>query len=152
MNETVHFILTGGTIDSRYDGYFDTVVPRDHSILPAYVDGLKLDASVVFTEVCMKDSRTMSDEFRSQVVEVIANAPESRFVVTHGLYTMGDTAAYLKSHLAKSEKSIALVGSLVPIDGFALSDGGFNLGYAFAQICTLAPGVYVCANGVTLSQ
>lgn len=32
MNDnSIHFILTGGTIDSYYDGIKDTVVPNEHS-------------------------------------------------------------------------------------------------------------------------
>ena len=123
MTDIVHIVLTGGSVDSRYNGHLDTVVAREHSILPEYFDGLMLETPVVFTEVCMKDSRNLSDNERSEIVSVIAKAPESRFIVTHGLYTMHDTAAFLKSHLPKSAKTIVLAGSLVPIDGFAMSDG-----------------------------
>lgn len=35
---------------------------------------------------------------------------------------------------------------MVPIKGFYFSDGLFNLGYAFAQIQKLDPGIYVCMN------
>lgn len=40
--DTIHFIITGGTIDSYYNGAKDTVLPRAHSIIPSYVANLKL--------------------------------------------------------------------------------------------------------------
>lgn len=36
---------------------------------------------------------------------------------------------------------------MLPLDDPA-SDGGFTLGFALAQMGALAPGVYVCMNGV----
>lgn len=45
MNEsnfTIHYIITGGTIDSFYDGRKDTVVPNKESIIPFFIESLKL--------------------------------------------------------------------------------------------------------------
>jgi hypothetical protein len=61
--DTVHFILTGGTIDSYYKGEIDTAVPNKHSVIPNYLKGLKLYLNLKFTEVCMKDSRSLMLEF-----------------------------------------------------------------------------------------
>lgn len=38
----IHFIITGGTIDSYYDGTKDTAVPRETSIIPDFIQSLKL--------------------------------------------------------------------------------------------------------------
>jgi L-asparaginase/Glu-tRNA(Gln) amidotransferase subunit D len=35
---------------------------------------------------------------------------------------------------------------MIPIKGFAPSDGPFNLGYAIAKLEDLENGVYVCMN------
>ena len=59
---TIHFILTGGTLDSFYDGTKDTVLAREHSIVPDYIKSAKLYEDFDFTEVCMKDSRNLSME------------------------------------------------------------------------------------------
>lgn len=42
MSKTVHFIITGGTIDSVYDSTKDTVVPNQKSVIPSFVKSLKL--------------------------------------------------------------------------------------------------------------
>jgi len=60
---------------------------------------------------------------------------------------MPDTAQYLKDQLGKTNKTIVLTGSMVPLKGFDLSDAPFNLGYAIACAQTLPFGVYVCMNG-----
>jgi hypothetical protein len=38
----INFIITGGTIDSHYEGSVDTVIPRDKSIIPKYIKSLQL--------------------------------------------------------------------------------------------------------------
>lgn len=36
---------------------------------------------------------------------------------------------------------------MIPIVGFAVSDGGFNLGFAIASFASLESGVYLSMNG-----
>lgn len=40
-NFTIHFIITGGTIDSHYDGSKDTAAPNKESIIPFFIKSLK---------------------------------------------------------------------------------------------------------------
>ena len=47
MHELVHFIITGGTIDSFYDITKDTVVPHKKSIVPDYIRSLKMYDKVI---------------------------------------------------------------------------------------------------------
>lgn len=42
MSKAIHFIITGGTIDSAYDVTKDTVVPNQKSVIPSFVKSLKL--------------------------------------------------------------------------------------------------------------
>ena len=63
--EQIHFIITGGTIDSYYDGTQDTAVPNQESIIPGFIKNLKLPIEHQFTTVCMKDSRAITDIVRS---------------------------------------------------------------------------------------
>lgn len=144
---TIHFILTGGTIDSFYDGTKDTAVPQEHSVVPKFVKTLKLYEECEFTEICMKDSRTLNDTDRKNVLEAVTNSRAQRIIITHGTYTMPDTARYLKAHLKDLDKVIILVGSMIPLEGFIPTDAGFNLGYAVAQSQVLGQGIYVCMNG-----
>lgn len=155
MGNKVHFVITGGTIDSVWNGARDTVVVSEHSVLPEYFGELKRNLkfyeSLEFSEVCMKDSRQINEEDRKAIVECVEKSDATKVIVTHGTYTMADTARYLKAHLKRKDQTIILTGSMVPIKGFDFSDGPFNLGYAFAQAQKLSPGIYLCMNGTVFN-
>lgn len=149
--EPIEVIITGGTIDSKWDGSKDTAVVRKESVLPDYLNSLGLYNQISFKTVCMKDSREIDDEDRKEIIKAIEASSAQRIVITHGIYTMPDTAKYLVANLNNSDKMIVLLGSLTPLQGFDMSDAGFNLGYAFSQVLALEPGIYVCMNGKTFS-
>ena len=69
--ETIHFILTGGTIDSYWDGIADTAVPLKHSVIPEFIRSLKLYSPTEFTEVCMKDSRQLNEDDRQNILNAV---------------------------------------------------------------------------------
>jgi len=145
----LHFIFTGGTIDSHYDGAKDTVVPNKHSIIPDFLKSAKFQLKAKYTEICMKDSRQMLESDINKIINVIGGSTSKKFIITHGTYTMADTARYLKAKLKCKDKTVVLTGSLTPIEGFSYSDGPFNLGYAIAKALELPPGVYVCIHAKT---
>ncbi len=147
MNDEVHFVMTGGTIDSSYNGDFDTVEPWEKSVIPQYIARVKLDRRVQFTQVCMKGSRRLTEQDRQEIVEVIKNSDARKFIVTHGTYTLPDSARYLETQLGSTEKIVILTSSTIPLEGVTMSNGGFNLGFAYAQLEVLPPGVHVCVNG-----
>lgn len=148
--DTIHFIITGGTIDSHYDGSKDTAVPNEKSVIPSFINSLKLYFQVEFTEICMKDSRELRREDMQKVKE-IENSAYTKIIVTHGTYTMPDSARFLKQNLNRNDQTIILTGSIIPIQGFSPSDGPFSLGYAIAQLQYLKPGIYVAMNGRVFS-
>lgn len=143
----LHLILTGGTIDSHYDGAKDTVVTSKTSSLPEFLESLKLGRKTKITTVCMKDSRALSLTDRKKVLSTIERSPMKKVLVTHGTYTMPDTARYLNANLKRKDQVIILTGSMIPLVGFSPSDAPFNLGFAIASLDTLPPGVYVSMNG-----
>lgn len=143
----IRFIITGGTIDSHYDGTKDTAVPNRHSVIPEYIQGLKLHQRTKFTEVCMKDSRDVTLRDMAKVKKVIEKSGRRAFIITHGTYTMPDTARYLKKHFAHKKMVIILTGAFIPLLGFTGSDGPFNIGFSLAMMAHLDPGVYICMNG-----
>lgn len=148
---TIHFIMTGGTIDSYYDGAKDTAVPSKESIIPTFVEGLKLYHNAEFTTVCMKDSRDLKPKDLENVLKAVEKSPHNKIIVTHGTYTMPDTARFLKANLKRKNQTIILTASSTPITGFSPSDGPFSLGYVVAQLEYLEPGVYVAINGKVFS-
>ncbi len=146
----IHIIITGGTIDSHYDGTKDTAVPNKESILPEYMKMLRLYSKVSFTNVCMKDSRAITNSDRSKILNTVIKSTFKNILVTHGTYTMPDTARYLAKKFegaSKNDKVIIFTGSMIPLVGFSPSDAGFNLGFAFGKFDSLNPGVYVAMNG-----
>lgn len=148
---TIHFIITGGTIDSRYDGSKDTAVPNKESIIPSFIESLKLYHDSEFTTICMKDSRDLQQEDRENIVKAVEESPHTKIVITHGTYTMPDTARFLKANLERKDQVVVFTASAIPINGFSPSDGPFSLGYAIAQLEYLKPGIYVAINGKVFS-
>ena len=152
VKQKIHFILTGGTIDSYYDGSKDTVVPNEHSVLPKYLKSLKLYEDFVFTEICMKDSRDLNTKDVKKIFKAIEKSKYKRIIVPHGTYTVPDTARYVAANLKENkDKVIIFVGSMIPLIGFSPSDAPFNLGFAIAKLQDLNPGVYICMNGRVFS-
>ncbi len=149
--EKILVIVTGGTIDSYYDGTKDTAVPREKSILPQFFKVLKLYDDVSFAQVCMKDSRSLTTEDRKKIVSTIDSAKEKKIIITHGTYTMPDTARYIQANSKRKETIIILTGSMIPLEGFTPSDAPFNIGYALGRVNDLKPGIYVAMNGKIFS-
>ncbi len=145
---SIHFLITGGTIDSYYDGSKDTVVPNKESIIPSFIKGLKLtNGKFEFTTICMKDSREINDKDRQNILKTIEGSAYSKILITHGTYSVPDTARFLQANLKRKDQVIILTASMIPLNGFSPSDGPFHLGYTIAQLSNLDPGVYVCVNG-----
>ena len=146
QSSKTHIIITGGTIDSVYDGAKDTVITLKHSIIPQFFEMIKLSNKLVFTELCVKDSRDINIIDLKKLEKEIKNSKHKKIIITHGTYTMPTTARYLSAKVA-SEKTIVLTGSFIPIQGFTPSDGPFNLGFAYAMSQQLPSGVYICMHG-----
>ncbi len=152
MSETIHVIITGGTIDSYYDGTKDTVIPSERSIIPSFMDGLKsYDYKFEYATICMKDSRAITDSDREKIIETIEKSPHKKILITHGTYTVPDTARFLKANLKSTDKAIVLTASMIPILGFSPSDGPYNLGYSVAKLQDMRSGIYVCMNSHTFT-
>lgn len=147
----IHFLMTGGTIDSVWDAKLDSVVISEHSIIPTYIDKIDFQEEVNFTEVCMKDSRALTEEDLANILKAIEQTQSDKIVVTHGRYTMPDTVKFLSKKLKDLKKTIVLTGATSPIRGSEASDAFFNLGYAVGKVQELKPGIYVCVNGRTLN-
>lgn len=145
--ETIHFVITGGTIDSYYEGSKDTVEVLEHSVIPKFIESLKLYIESEFTEVCMKDSRALTKKDMQKVLETVEKSQSKKVIITHGTYTMADTANLLKVKLKRNDQVIILTGSMIPLMGFSPSDASFNLGYSLAKLDDLQAGIYVCMNG-----
>lgn len=148
----IHVILTGGRIDSVWNGQVDEIVISQHSVIPDFFKSIALHLDFEFTEICMKDSRALTPEDRGKIRQTIDESPSSKILITHGTHTLPDTIQHLKENLQKKDKTIVFTGSATPLKDFALSDAGFNLGYAIAKVQELPAGIYLCIGGKTITN
>jgi L-asparaginase len=145
--KTIHVLITGGTIDSHFNPAKDSTEIGKTAYTPNCLKKLKLHNPLKFDCLFLKDSRDITPEDQILLLKAIKDSPSSMILITHGTYTMADTARCLKANLKGTGKTVVLTGSMIPLTGFGYSDAAFNLGYAIASIQTLLPGVYVCMNG-----
>lgn len=135
-------VTTGGTIDKQY---FDALSEYQivESVIPQLFETARVAHPLRVVELLRKDSLELTDEDRALIAATIADATETRVVVTHGTDTMTQTAQSL-AHI--EGKTIVLCGALAPAR-FAQSDAAFNLGMAFATCQAAQPGVWITMSG-----
>ena len=142
VTDAILVLTTGGTIDKNY---FDAL--SEYQVVDSGIPALLKEARVALPfrveEVCRKDSLELTDKDRAGITRCVAEAPETRIVVTHGTDTMTETA---KALAGIPGKTIVLTGALSPAR-FAETDAGFNLGMAFATAQVAPPGVYIAMSG-----
>ena len=144
-NFDIYFILTGGTIDAKTQGQERDAL-FNHSAIPDYINSLNLPGDFEFKQMVWKDSRDISQEDRTNILKEIEKCGSKNIIITHGTYSMAETARFLKNNMLSKNKTIILTGALVPIT-FKNSDAQANLRYAIGQLELLPPGVYVSMNG-----
>lgn len=145
--DLIHFITMGGTIDSAWSGIEDAIVVSKESNIPSFFAKFPLLNETLFTQVCAKDSRAVTEDDLKKLVETAEGSPAQMIVITHGTFTMPDTAHFLKKHLKRTDQTIVLTASTTPIKGFEMSEAPLNLGYAISQVQFLKPDVYICMKG-----
>lgn len=138
----IQIFTTGGTIDKVY---FDANSEFEvgHSILPELLSESNIHEGYRLRELMRKDSLEMTDEDRQLVLAAVAECDCDRIVITHGTDTMADTAAVLAS---LKDKTIILTGAMQPAR-MRRTDAVFNVGFAWAAVQLLPPGVYIAMNG-----
>lgn len=141
----IQIIMTGGTIDGCH-GDGDKRISNTKSLIPNFIESLKLYETFSFNQVCMKDSRDLNGEDLEKILESVEKSVSKYVIITHGTYTMPVTARYLENKLKRKDQNIILTGSMIPLEDSS-SDAPFNLGYSLASLKTLNPGIYVCMNG-----
>jgi L-asparaginase len=97
----------------------------------------------------MMDSADIDDKHRAQILEAINNADAKRIIVCHGTNTMTKSAEYIAAKIKDKNKTVILTGAMIPLKEFAMSDAGFNLGFAMSEALRLDAGVYVCMHAQT---
>jgi L-asparaginase len=130
--DKIEIIITGGTIDSYYDATKDTVVPSKASAIPEFIKSLKMDDVFSFNQICMKDSRSITKKDLKKILQVVNKSTSKKIIITHGTYTMPDSARFFEANLKRKDQVIIFTGSMIPLIGFSPSDAPFNIGYALS--------------------
>lgn len=147
---TIHFIITGGTIDFHYERRYDNIIPNKKSVIPEFIKSLDY-VKADFTELFVKDSRKLTPSDFNKILKTIEKSPYDKIIVTTGTYKIDQLAKYLEDNIGV-KKIIVLTGSTTPISGFTPSEGLFNLGHALASVQNLDKGVYISFNGELFSK
>jgi len=146
----IQLVVTGGTIDSFYDTDQCTTVCHEETAIPDFLvkfANITGDEYELFN-ACMKDSREISNEDIQEVSNAIINSNCSRHIVTHGTFTLFESARTLMAMLPDNHgQIIVFTGAMWPLVGFSPNDAGFNLGSAFVAARLATPGVYIAFNG-----
>ncbi|MEI9913609.1 MAG: asparaginase domain-containing protein [Candidatus Saccharibacteria bacterium] len=139
-------IITGGTIDKRYNPLSgELVFAKTH--IPEMLGKARFTGETVLQELFLKDSLDITEDERDQIVDACISSEEDRIVITHGTDTMIDTAQLISRTKQIGKKTIVLTGSMIPYSMGEGQDALFNLGTALAYAQALDPGVYVAMNG-----
>lgn len=138
----IHVFTTGGTIDKVYFDQlseFQVGDPQVQDVLKPIVPAFEFKVEALMR----KDSLELDDSDRATIRARVEACDARHILLTHGTDTMRETARALASIPGKT---IVLTGALAPAR-FKESDAVFNLGFAFASVQLLKPGVYLAMNG-----
>lgn len=138
----IRIFTTGGTIDKVY---FDANSEFEiaESLVPELLAESNIHNGYSLQGLLRKDSLEMTNEDRVLVREAVSACDSTRILITHGTDTMAETAQALSS---LRDKTIVLTGAMQPAR-MRRSDAVFNIGFAWAAVQLLPPGVYIAMNG-----
>ncbi|MDD5336925.1 MAG: asparaginase domain-containing protein, partial [Candidatus ainarchaeum sp.] len=137
----IRIFVTGGTIDDvDIDRKTDAKGTRINSLLSQ----ARVSLPVAVEMLMSKDSREISEKDRELIAKKCRECKETKLIITHGTYTMSETAAFLAKRIRN--KTVVLVGSMVSSTK-KNSDALFNLGSSLIAVQTLPHGVYITMEG-----
>jgi L-asparaginase len=155
---SIHHIKTGGTIGGCVPEYPE--IERLTEIFPDFVNidkfftkSLKIYAEYSEVTICHKDSREITHDDRRQIKENIEHeyrGGKTKFLVTHGTYTMPETGRFLLEELdPEIQKNIQVIitGSMFPWTILG-SDAPINVGAALGVLLNFEqPMISICMHG-----
>ena len=140
----IHIIITGGTIDKKYNMLTGEVDFNETTYIPQMLIQSKIDRDIKTTTIFLKDSLDITSQDREIILDNIYNVKESHIIVTHGTDTLVNSAIYISSK--NIDKVVIFIGAMIPYK-ISNSDGLFNLGVATGVIDYLPNGTYIAMNG-----
>jgi len=139
----ITILTTGGTIEGL-DYVGDKGIKKTNVSISDFLKSANVNFEYTIQSVFKKDSRDITIKDLNLLENRIKESNANKILITHGTFTMEDTAKYLgKLNLGKT---IVLVGSFI-LGSSEKTDAPFNLGYAISSIQFLKPDVYIAMNG-----
>lgn len=139
----IYILTTGGTIEGL--DYVDNQgITKSNITIKNFLKSANINFEYTIENVFKKDSRAITETDRQLLADRITATKATKVLITHGTFTMEDTAQYLGKLNLK--KTIVLVGSFI-LGSENNTDASFNLGYAVSALQHLKNGVYVAMNG-----
>lgn len=145
MKKKILALVTGGTFDKEYDLITGKLYFKDTHLPEIFKRG-RCTLDITVRTLMMIDSLEMTDQDRDIIVQNCRRAELNNIIITHGTDTMTLTAKSLAEAEIK-EKTIILLGAMIPYKFGMSSDGFFNLGSALAFAQTMPAGVYIAMHG-----
>ncbi|MGM0768624.1 MAG: asparaginase domain-containing protein [Pseudomonadota bacterium] len=138
----IQIFTTGGTFDKVY---FDanSAFEIGDSPLPELLADSNIHDGYGISGLMRKDSLEMTDPDRDAIREAVVGSGSDKILITHGTDTMAETAQALAP---VTDKTVVLLGAMQPAR-MRRSDAVFNVGFAWAAVQLLPPGVYIAMNG-----
>ncbi|MDG3582519.1 MULTISPECIES: asparaginase domain-containing protein [Flavobacteriaceae] len=140
----IHILTTGGTIEGLDYEKQENKQKQSNITIRELIESANVSFPYIIEKAFAKDSRSITDEDRNFLLKKIKASKAEKFLITHGTFTMEDTAFYLGNK--DLEKTIVLVGSFIMGDS-KNTDAPFNLGFAVSALQFLKPDVYIAMNG-----
>jgi L-asparaginase len=140
----IQVFVTGGTFDKDYNYISGQLYFKD-THLPRMFERGRCTLDINVKTLMMVDSMEMTDEDREIIKHNCRRSNSDKILITHGTDRIVKTALLLDE--AKLDKTIVIMGAMIPYAFGTSSDGFFNLGSALAYVQSLPQGVYVVMNG-----
>lgn len=141
----INILTAGGTIHGiDYEKYNGNSENLNSFSIEDFLKSANVSFKYTIENIFEKDSRFITHDDRKFLVERIKACKSKQVLITHGTFTIEDTAEHIgKLNLSKT---IVLVGSFI-LGSSKNTDAPFNLGYAICSLQFLKPDVYVAMNG-----
>lgn len=140
----IHIITTGGTIGGLDYDEEKNESGEDKISIEDFFRSANVSLPYSIENALNKDSRFITEDDRKLLVDKIKAASASKIILTHGTFTMEDTAKYIGK--LKLNKTVVLVGSFV-LGTSKNTDAAFNLGFAIRSVQFLKPDIFVAMHG-----
>jgi len=145
MKKEILALVTGGTFDKEYNLKTGELF-FSNTHLPEIFQRGRSTLNITVRTLMMIDSLEMTDNDREIIVKNCQRSSSKHIIITHGTDTIVETAKIL-AEAEIEDKTIVLLGAMIPYTFGMSSDGFFNLGAALAFAQTMPAGVYIAMHG-----